>query len=430
MNNPVGAIYIRKRTISEWLVAFVFFLPFIQALISEFLMLPDVIKFLADVALVFVLIKIVLISRDIQINKFFTPFLCIIGLFFSYVIVMYFFNYQSIFYFLWGLRNYFRFYIAFIAYVIFVKWSDVKNWLKILDWFYIANFFIVILEFLIGYRQDYLGGIFGVQKGCNGGLLIFITVIIIKSVLEFMRNEGSTVKCLMFSFMGLLIAALAELKFFFVLFIGVVIISAVITKSSLKKTWFFLFCFILIVVFSSALSLMYDEFERFLSFENLVSSIFNPNYATKEDIGRFTAIPTISKRFLTSIPERLFGMGLGNADSSSVDIFNTPFFDMYGSLHYAIFSYSFLYLETGIIGLVIYTSFFIVSFTVSLRLYKAQKADELICQIAMILSVICIMLMFYNVSLRSEMSAYLVYFVLALPLISSVAVRPAEETKI
>ena len=100
MNNPVGAIYIRKRTISEWLVAFVFFLPFIQALISEFLMLPDVIKFLADVALAFVLIKIVLISREIQINKFFTPFLCIIGVFFSYVIVMYFFNYQSLFYFI------------------------------------------------------------------------------------------------------------------------------------------------------------------------------------------------------------------------------------------------------------------------------------------------------------------------------------------
>ena len=430
MNITISEIRIRKRTVTEWLVAIVFFLPFVQGLLSEFIGFPDEIKFFADVAVIFLLMKIALSSKDIQMNKSFIPFLWVIGLFFAYVTVIYFLNYQSVFYFLWGIRNYFRFYIAFIAYVVFVGWQDVKKWLNILDGLYIINFFVIIFQFSVGYRQDFLGGIFGVQKGCNGGLLIFITLIITRTVLLFMRNEGSTIKCLIFSFIGLLVAALAELKFFFVIFICVVLITAVITKSSFKKTGFFLFSVMLIFVFSSILSLMYDDFERFLSFDNLFNSIFNPNYATKEDIGRFTAIPIISNKFLTNLPDRLFGMGLGNADSSSIDLFNTPFFDMYGAIHYSIFLYSFLYLETGIVGLLIYTSFFIVSFVVSLRLFITKKADEYICQLSMIFSIVCIAFMFYNISLRNEMSAYLAFFVLSLPLISSGSVQLKSNVKI
>ena len=164
VEKAVGKLYIRKRTVPEWLVAFVFFLPFIQALLSEFLGLPDVIKFLADVVLIFLLFKIFLISRQVQIGDALYPFLILIGIFFAYVTATYFFNYQSLFYYLWGLRNYFRFYVAFIAYVIFLKWSDVKAWLKLLDWLYVINFTVVLLQFALGYRQDYLGGIFGVQK--------------------------------------------------------------------------------------------------------------------------------------------------------------------------------------------------------------------------------------------------------------------------
>lgn len=427
MDNLIEKMYLKKRTFSEWLVAFVFFLPFVQAFLSEFLGLPDEIKFLADFVLIMLLLKIFMISRDISIAKQFVPFLIIIGVFYAYVTVTYFLNYKSIFYYLWGTRNYFRFYIAFIAYVVLVKWNDAKKWLKLLDWLYIVNFIVVMAQFLEGFRQDYLGGIFGVQKGCNGGLLVFLTVIIAKSVLSFMRNEESTMKCLIFTFIGLWISALAELKVFFIIFIAIIIMALVMTKNSVKKTMFLLLCIVMVVVFSSLLSLMYDEFAGFLSLEKLWDAVLNPNYATKEDIGRFTAIPIISENFLTSFPDKLFGMGLGNADTSSLAIFNTSFYDMYGSLHYAIFSHSFLYLETGLLGLLIYISFFVVSFVVALKLYKTKKGNEQVCQLAMIFAVICVIFVFYNVALRSETAAYLAFFVLALPLISSGAVNHTRE---
>ena len=429
MENSVGKLYIKKRTASEWLVAFVFFLPFVQAFLSELIGIPDVIKFLADAALVLLLVKIFLISADVRIGKPFYPFLALTGIFLCYVTVSYFFNYQSIFYYVWGFRNYFRFYLAFAAYVIFLKWDDVQKWLKILDWLYVLNFVVIVIQFFMGFRQDYLGGIFGVQKGCNGGLLIFTTIVVTKSILSFMRNEGSTAKCILFSFMGLLISAFAELKFFFILFIVIAVMAAIMTKNPVKKTLFFVFGGILVIVFSTVLSTMYTEFSNFLSFDSVVNAIINPNYATTEDVGRFTAIPTISERFLTGFFDRLFGMGLGNADTSSVALFNTLFFENYSSLHYAIFSYSFLYLETGILGLILYSTFFIISFVVALRLYRAKMADGMICQLSMIFSVICIAFMFYNVALRSE-AAYLAFFALALPLISAGAAKPREEIKI
>lgn len=432
MEKSIGQLHIRKRPVSEWLITFIFFLPFAQAFLSELIGIPDVIKFLADVALVFLLVKIFLISGGVEVGKPFHPFLVLIGIFLAYVTVLYFFNYQSIFYYIWGLRNYFRFYVAFVAYVLFVKWDDAKQWLKILDWLYVLNFLVLVVQFAMGFRQDFLGGIFGVQKGCNGGLLIFTTIVVTRSILSFMRNEGGTAKCLIFSFMGLMASALAELKFFFVLFIVIAIMSAVMTRSSVKKTLFFVLGGVMLIVFSTVLSMMYDEFSDFLSFENLINAIINPTYATKEDIGRFTAIPVISDRFLTGIPDKLFGIGLGNADTSSLAIFNTPFFDAHGALHYSIFSYAFLYLETGILGLILYSIFFIISLVVALRLYRTKTGDELICQLTMIFSIVCFAFMAYNVALRTEMAAYLAFFVLALPLISAGenAARPKEDFRI
>lgn len=424
MKKSFGKLYIRKRPIPEWLVIFVLFLPFAQAFLSEFLGLPDSIKFLTDVALVGLLLKIFMISSEMEIKKSFHPFLVLIGIFFAYVTVTYFFNYQSIFYFIWGLRNNFRFYVAFISFVIFLKWEDVQKFFEIFDVLYVINFLLVLVQFMMGYQQDFLGGIFGVQKGCNGGVIIFMSFVMARQLLLFMRNEGSTIKCVLFSLLGLLVAALAELKVFFLLFILIAVVTAMITKGSVKKALFFVFCTLVISISSTILSLLYDEFQDFLSLEKLWEALLNPNYSSEEDVGRLTAIPVISKRFHTGVLDKLFGMGLGNADSSSLAIFNTPFFKAYSSIHYTYFVYAFLYLEVGIVGLLMYAMFFVLSFFAALRLRLAKMADDLTCQLTMIFSGVCLVLVFYNVALRAEMAGYLAYFVLALPLISAKATRP------
>ena len=228
--------------------------------------------------------------------------------------------------------------------------------------------------------------------------------------------------------MGLLIAAFAELKFFFIMFIIIVVMASIMTRNSVKKVLFFAFGAVALILFSTLLSSLYDYFTDFMSFEKMWDMLFNPHYASEEDIGRLSAIPVISERFLKTIPERLFGMGLGNADYSSVAIFNTDFFDTYRNTHYMLMMYSFLYIETGILGLILYVSFFIISLGVTLKIYKAKLADEAACQLSIIFGVICYILLIYNVELRKEIG-YFAFFVLSLPFISMGVVKHKNELK-
>lgn len=408
---------IRKKTISEWLLLFLFLFPFFQSFISEFLKVPDVVKFLCDVCLMFLFLRL-LMHRKIEIYRPLLPFAVLVISFFVYTLISYFVNYQSIFYFLWGTRNNFRLYIAFFAFALLVKWEDAKKWIEILDWFYIVNFFVVLYQFFAGHSQDYLGGIFGVLRGCNGATALFLSVVVARSVLLFMNGQGNKFKTIFIIVSSLLISAFAELKIFFVFFILILFVAAILTEHSIRKTILFALGGFIIFAFSTLLSLLYDDFIEFLSIENLWAALINPNYATEEDMGRFTAIPIITQRFLTNLPQRLFGMGIGNCDSSSLSIFNSTFYSTNYTTHYLYFLYALLFLETGVIGLALYVSFFVLVFVKTVQLYKKGVADKGACQLAIIISLICIIMTFYNISLRVEIG-FLIYFVLALPIIAA-----------
>ena len=141
-------------------------------------------------------------------------------------------------------------------------------------------------------------------------------------------------------------------------------------------------------------------------------------YTNSQDINRLTALPIISKNILTEFHEKIFGLGLGNCDLSSIELLNTPFYNEYSQLNYNWFSVSFLFLETGYRGLLIFILFYIICFILCLKMYKSGTARKDFCQIAMIMCIICILSVMYNSALRLEI-AYVVYFVLALPFISA-----------
>ena len=122
-------------------------------------------------------------------------------------------------------------------------------------------------------------------------------------------------------------------------------------------------------------------------------------------------------------------LGLGNCDSSSLSMFNTPFFESHQTVHYSYFSYAFLFLETGFVGLALYASFFVASFFVSRKLKKLEMADEFACQMSIILSVISLILLVYNSSLRMEIG-FMLFFVLALPIISANEQRESDDVYI
>ena len=390
--------------------------------------MPDAIKFLCDGFLVLLLLKL-FSQRFTKIDNYSMPFVVIVGLFFFITLVGYLFNYQSVFYYLWGLRNNIRMFVAFFAFAYLADWEDAKGWIKALDVLFVINFAVVILQYFSGYGQDYIGGIFGTSKGCNGSLLIFLCIVFAKTILSFMRGEEKMSKCIFVSVASLLVSTLSELKMFFILFILILFMASFMTAHSIKKTLFFAFGSVLVVLFSTLLTVLYKDFMDFLSFDSLIKALTDTGYATDEDIGRFTALPVISQRFLPGFFRKLFGLGLGNCDSSSLSIFNTPFFKSHQTVHYSYFSYAFLFLETGFVGLALYASFFVASFFVSRKLKKLEMADEFACQMSIILSVISLILLVYNSSLRMEIG-FMLFFVLALPIISANEQRESDDVYI
>ncbi len=417
MNYELGQLHIKKRSFPQWFSLGIFVLPFFFSFFIDLLNLPSFIKYINDVMWVALLI-VMFFSKQIRIKKNITPFIVISLLWLLYVLFVYLFNYQSIFYFLWGIRNNFRFYIAFLAFSSFLDEDDIEKTLGFVDILFWVNIPISLYQFFaLGYKQDYLGGIFGAERGCNAFTTVLFALVITKSLLRYFEGKERFSICLLKSGFSLILAAMAELKFFFVLFMIMVVITMIMTKFSFKKL-VVLFGVGIIISFAGTILVGLFGTNQELSLEKIISLAMSENYATGEDLGRFTAIPTISRSILTEWHDRMFGMGIGNCDTSAFAICNTPFFQMYEYLHYTWFSSAFLFLETGYIGLIINLSFYVAVMVLAIKKMKSGQGNRFFCQIAIVFAIICLILTFYNSALRKEVG-YLAYFALALPFVKN-----------
>lgn len=413
--NRKGLIYIKKRSVPEWFTYIIFIFPFIMAFLLEFLSLPSFVKYIVDLIYICGILS-VSVRKNTALSKKLTPFVIFAVVFLLYTFIVYLFNFQSPFYYLWGVRNNFRFYIAFILFAIFFDEADAAGCLRLMDILFWVNAVISAFQFFVmGYRQDYLGGIFGTENGCNASTIIFFSIVVGKSLLLFMNKQQGAVQCFLKCGTSLLIAAMAELKFYFVLFVFILCFAAVTTRFSFRKVVLLIAASLLLMFSSMLLPLLFGD-SRTLTWENLIETITATNYATTRDLGRFTAIPTISEHYLTDWLSRAFGMGLGNCDTSSFAICNSEFYQSHSYLNYNWFSSAFLFLETGYIGLITYLSFFVICFVLARNNLKRKKSNELFGRISMLMSLVCIVLVFYNSSLRTEI-AYMAFFSLALPFV-------------
>ena len=416
MRHVTRYMYIRKKTLPEWLTYYIFLFPFLSATALEFLHLPGILKYTVDIAWILVLFFLVFTKR-MSLYKRVMPFLMLVAIWFLVCFTVYLFKYQSVFYFLWGIRNNMRLYVAFLAFITFFDEEDASICIKFLDILFYVNVGVTLIQFfLLGYNQDYLGGIFGAGRGCNGYTILFFVLVVGKSMIMYMEGHEPILSFILKSGLSLIIAAMAELKFYIVFFVCVVVIASILTKFSWKKIQVLLFSAVLLFFSGSILIAIFGAKEE-LTIQRIWALATAENYATAEDLGRFTAIPKISKTILTEWPDRLFGMGIGNCDTSAFAICNTPFYQTHEQLHYSWFSSAFLYLETGIIGLILNIAFFVLSLVSALSVKRQKASNDLFCNIAIIVSIVCIILTFYNATLRKEIG-YVAYFALALPHIS------------
>ncbi|MBQ4104835.1 MAG: hypothetical protein IJC86_00400 [Clostridia bacterium] len=411
-----GKLYIKKRTFPQYLTSFVFLMPFFIATLTELVGLPSIVKYSIDVA--WVILAVVLICRkSLFLRREMLPIIILVAVFFIYCLIDYLLHFQSIFYFLWGVRNNFRFFIAFFAFATFFDTDDAKVNLKFLDVLFWINAVVTAVQFFaLGYNQDYLGGIFGVVRGCNAYTIIFFCIVVGKSVLAFMDKQENMFICFAKCGISLIIGAMAELKIYFLLFVIILFVSLFLTSFSYRKLLIVLISVVFLFFGNNLLVAIFGTSSQ-ITLSRIFELATQQNYATAEDLNRLSALPTISNTILRSIPEKLFGLGLGNCDTSTFALCNTPFFESHADLHYTWISSAFMFLETGYIGFTIYLGFFVICCVYAIISLKKNTENKLFSQLAIITSIVCFIVIFYNSSMRAEI-AYVAYFVLALPFIA------------
>ena len=409
-------ITIKKRTQPEWLSWFVVVMPFLFGLLNTLLGLPWAIRYSIDVAWVMLAVMLLRYQPLKQVKRINGIAFWII-LFLCYTLLVYLVQYQSGLYYLWGFRNNFRFYAAFFAFAAFLDATDIDAFFRTVDKLFWLNVFVSLFQFFVtGLNQDLLGGIFGVEAGVNGYTNMFFVIVLTHSLVLCFEKKESQKACISKFLAAFWIAALAELKFFFVEAMLILVLSALLTNFSWRKFWIVAGGIAAVFSFAALLVIIFPNFAGFLSIDWFrETALSDKGYTSSGDLNRLTAITRSNELWLTHWSQRIFGLGLGNCDTSSFAIVNTPFYEQYGHMHYTWMVHAIMYLETGYIGLIFYFGFFVL---VYLAIRKIERQSEGIaksyCRMSKIVTICCPLIAVYNASLRGE-SAYMAYFVLAIP---------------
>lgn len=414
---------LKQSHFPQLLILFILAVYFLTATLTQLLHLPLVIQMLMDVAwcLLGVLILInwrSLFQSSIQVKAL----LAVVVLFFLSTLVGLALNYQCILYYLWGIRNNFAYLVFFFACILFLKAERIQDYWKCFDLLFAVNFLVTLFQFFIlGYEQDYLGGIFGVQQGCNSRTNAFLMIVITCSIVRYLNQQEKAWVCLLKCAMALIIAALAELKMFILEFCVIIVLAVLLTKFSRRKLYLLIGGCIGGILAIQILTWIFPEWAGTFSvkgFWEIAASTNGYTGAGDGEFNRLTAIPMAWSTYLTTWQQKLFGLGLGNCDYSPYAFLTTPFYTQYGATHYTWLHSGFLMLETGLVGVVLYCGIFAAIFFAVHSLERRGTGDTVCCQTAKILALMCLLLIIYNVSLR-EYTAYMLFFVLALPFVSS-----------
>ena len=382
-------------------------------------------KYLPD-GILLALIILTLFGGRISVQRKLALPAMVAFVFFLYTLVVYLFRYQSVAYFLWGFRNNFRFIVAFFAFVSVVEHVDVKTWIRCVDTLFWINMLVSLFQFFVlGLRGDYLGGIFGVEKGVNADSIVLISLVLGRSFLMTFQGEEKTWVCVIKSACGMFITAVAELKFMFIVFILLLVGAALLTRYSPRKLLLLCAAALILIMGMNLATALFDYRDVF-TWESLWNLAIKDNYSTTGDVNRLSAISNLSKSVISNPIDQLFGLGLGNCDTSAFAACNSAFYRQYGHMHYTWIMSAMLFLETGYVGMSIYFLFLLSCGWCAYKQYKKREGNKIDNQLAMLIAALCLPMVFYNASLRTE-TAYMIYMVLAIPFIHSKSEKKGRD---
>ncbi len=417
---------VKKKSIPTTMIYIMIFMPFFIPFLTQVLHIPGFIKYIMDFAALILFFLVLHDFPQLTNNRSKKIFFYWILFFFSVELFNYFLNYQSLFYFLWGIRNNFRGYILFFAIILYCKQMDIQDVFYLMNKLFYLNAVVMLLQYWgLGYKQDNLGGLFGVESGCNAYVNIFFCIYVVISSIRFFNKKISARKFIIEIFLTLVLAAMAELKFFYVEIFILLFLAYVITDFSWKKIGLLIPLCIVIFIGYRVFFSVFPDID--LSVAGMIEyATSDKGYTASGDFNRLNFINTVNTNYLKTPWKQLTGLGLGNCDyATGISMLTSPFSVKYGWTHYTWVSTIFMYLECGYFGLFLFFGFFVLVILKSIKKLKFSRKDIELKQITILCGIIAILNGFYNISMRLDAS-FMLYFMLAVPWINQYEVQKDE----
>lgn len=349
-----------------------------------------------------------------------------IAIFLFYTLSVFVINGQSVFYYLWGLRNVFRFYLFFISCMYMLDYSLLARLKKILEVFLYLNVLVCSWQFFVEKLPfDNICGLFGnttLGSGYMNVLLILITVMAAVNDL----NQKNRMKFLVIQTgCCAYISVISELKAYYIelaLIVFLALLVDLVRKRKIHRKIITVgticICGMFIIAFLTV-KLNPEYWEGFFTPLGIWQEATRTSgYSASGDINRLNGISTLYETIFKGSGKAFWGYGLGNCDYSSGHAFLTsPFYLQYEHLHYVWIMSAFLFLELGFAGMLFYTGFFGLVVAVAhqnSKRYRLSTVEKYWNEVSAIVAVCCLFLFLYNSSLRTE-AGYFIFLFLAIP---------------
>lgn len=384
-----------------------------QGVISDYLRFRQV-NYLCDVLLVF-LLAVMICKNQVKIKKTNKniEYISIVA-FALIVLIGWWLNTFSIPRALWGTRNYGRFFLFYLMGKSIWNDEDVAAMENVFLKLFPIHMILIAFQYTVeGLNQDFLSGLFGKAQGGNGGLMIYLSIVLCIIICQFEYKKISAPKFAGYLLLILVNAALSELKFMFILAILLVVWYLAMSRRKGRGMLLALFFVIALYISMQIFYYIFPFWANYLSFDNIMAMITDQKvYATELDVGRtavFSKLTPVITQWAGK-PAVLFGIGLGNGDySDAIPMLNSAFYNMYGIMHYTWLSLGYLFVEVGYLGTIAYVSFFVILEMKAIVAY--QRKGTYYNLLGTFFPIVFMILIVYNSTLRSNF-AYIAFSVL------------------
>lgn len=301
---------------------------------------------------------------------------------------------------IWGIKNFLRFFLLIYSIIGRYKFLDSYIFKKLVTKLFYLNLLATTFDYYAGRTGDSMGGIF---LG-NGDLAIFLIVSLFLFTSDYFAGRKKKLLVVGAYVSSFLIAMLAEIKFLYLIIPMCLYLSYVLIKKMtiMNISVFILSCLFIVPTLKYALSFYYNEayIEAIFNEEERDEYLSNSGYnlgMADNGFNRNTSIENVQMLFFRdNLKTSLVGYGLGSASNSKT--FGTWIADKYRYTGYFFFTSSFVLIETGWIGYILFISIYLFIMLRFLYYYIKSKnnQEKYWAAIGTMMGVMTFMFIWYN----------------------------------